>query len=648
MKTRDKVGSFELSANCTAKLGGIFLLASLIVLVALSAARPSVGLAQDRAGSANGNGAELAHKAALALMPPAFGMPADQITAPQQLASNQYFQPYHLYPSASWPEAAAWGRWGGDERGAAALTTAFNWDSANDHSVHLFTQTSGGSLSLAQVAPAGETPMAMRRGDFNEDGLDDLVTANQDEDTIGVFLQNSGGGLGSMTAYPVGTSPDGVAVGDFNGDLRDDIAVTHAVSQTVVLYYQQADGSLGSPAQLELSSGGFNDLAAGDLNGDGYDDLVVLRGAGHQSAQIAIFYQHERALSAPVFRTAEDGGFLAHGLAVGDVNGDGRADIVVSAGGNAPDAYLNVFIQQAGGSLAADPIVYPAFHLPEAVEIGDIDHDGLNDVLVVHAAWMALSVYTQTPSAALSSYTTVTLPYRDFYRPDSLALGDLNRDGGLDVLVANHSYLPAENGLVVLENSGLAPTSTITLPAGGVFISDTLSYQIEGLASSTAVMLEISTDGGLTWQAQAAASPWSFAWSLPVMDGIYRILSRASDANGQVQSPAAQARVIVDRTAPSGTLLINGGDENSSALAVSLTLAAQDSHSGVCEMQIRNAGARWPAWQPYTTSLPWTLSAGEGPHQVEARYRDCAGNISAIVSDSINRGYKRYLPLVTR
>lgn len=75
---------------------------------------------------------------------------------------------------------------------------------------------------------------------------------------------------------------------------------------------------------------------------------------------------------------------------MGDVTDDGRADIIVTAGGNIPNAFVNVFVQQPDGSLATSPTVYPAFHLPEAVEVGDVNHDSHNNVILSHAAWMSL------------------------------------------------------------------------------------------------------------------------------------------------------------------------------------------------------------------------------------------------------------------
>jgi hypothetical protein len=143
------------------------------------------------------------------------------------------------------------------------------------------------------------------------------------------------------------------------------------------------------------------------------------------------------------------------------------------------------------------------------------------------------------------------LPYTDDYRPHALALADVTDDGGLDVLLANHSALPEENGLVVLSNSNDAPTSRITSPYPSLHVTETTSVLIEGTASANAITLEVSTDGGQTWQSQPASPTWSFNWTEPRSSGNHIILSyhalwvRAIDGAGKVQSPPAQTRILV-------------------------------------------------------------------------------------------------------
>jgi hypothetical protein len=99
--------------------------------------------------------------------------------------------------------------------------------------------------------------------------------------------------------------------------------------------------------------------------------------------------------------------------------------------------------------------------------------------------------------------------------------------------------------------------------------------------------------------------------------------------------------VTPDHTAPTGTVLINGGARRTNTRTVTLTLNAADEEggTGLTSMRIKNAGRKWGAWQPYAETKRWKLTRGAGKKIVHVVYRDAAGSGSAAVSDSI-----RYRP----
>lgn len=324
-------------------------------------------------------------------------------------------------------------------------------------------------------------------------------------------------------------------------------------------------------------------MATGDLNSDGRDDLALLRGSGQSTDHVAVFYQQDHALAAPVYLTVETGGFQAHGLAVGDVNDDGRDDIVVTAGGNTPHAYLNVFHQQTDGSMVkALHSPYTAYHLPEAVEIGDV-----------------------------------------------------TGDGALDALIASHSSLSSDNGLVVVPNATpSAPTSSITNPALATYITSTIaiSYPIQGTASAGTASLKVSTNGGQSWYAALGTTNWTYDWTVP-QDGSYIILSRATDAAGHVQSLPARTRAIVDRTSPTVTMVIDDDALYTTIPTVTLTITATD-YNGIDAMRFTNQGGSYTEWQSPVVTRTWELSGTDGKKTVLAQVRDVPGNITTI-SDTI-------------
>ncbi|MBX7159844.1 MAG: sialate O-acetylesterase [Acidimicrobiia bacterium] len=113
------------------------------------------------------------------------------------------------------------------------------------------------------------------------------------------------------------------------------------------------------------------------------------------------------------------------------------------------------------------------------------------------------------------------------------------------------------------------------------------------------------------------------------------------DADGNPAHPAFAVPVIrggPDVIAPTGSIVIADGTAQTTATTVSVSLAASDDRSttGSIEMKVSNAADLAGAgWQPFSPSLTWTLTAGTGTRTVYARFRDAAGNESAIVSDSI-------------
>ena len=269
---------------------------------------------------------------------------------------------------------------------------------------------------------------------------------------------------------------------------------------------------------------------------------MALRGAGYASDSVAIFSQDDGAFAAPVLLSPTTGGYLPHSVAVGDVNGDGLDDVVVTAGGNTPDAYLNVFLQGAGG-LAATPTTYPAYHLPSAVAIADITHDGREDVVVAHDGWRTLSVYTQNATGTLDSYVVATIPYSSRYRPNALALADFNGDGGLDAAVVGR-----EAGLTTLYNVAGAPTAAIAIPADASHVMAG-SLVVSGTVGLDATSVQVRVKGLTGWQdAPVANGTWQTTVNVPTTERTWWIEARAVSVD-RFQALPSRHRVQVDPTA---------------------------------------------------------------------------------------------------
>lgn len=93
----------------------------------------------------------------------------------------------------------------------------------------------------------------------------------------------------------------------------------------------------------------------------------------------------------------------------------------------------------------------------------------------------------------------------------------------------------------------------------------------------------------------------------------------------------------LDKTAPQGTIKINGGDAYTRSASVKLSLGAYDPSpgNGLDKMRLMQDGGSWSAWMPYATSKSFTLTNANGTRTVNAQYRDWAGNVSKVALDRI-------------
>ena len=386
------------------------------------------------------------------LMPPAGGdlQPAGQINA------SGLFDPYVVYPSGAYDWAVGIGDFNNDELNDVAISD----DNYNNSKLRIFLQNAGGTLDTPVVYNTGSRPVSLAVGDLNNDQRDDVVVANSYDDTIGVFLQQIDGTMAPQVTYNTSNSPDAVVVADLNNDGLDDVAVSHWNAANIGVFLQQLDGTLGSMISYSAPQAGYDDIDRGDLNNDGLMDVVKMNGQG-LNPNLSVYLQNAcGTLDGPINYDLP-GNILSHGVATGELTGDGLVDLALSHGWNRPASQLSVFAQTVSGTLQLDA-TYNAYDIPEPVEIIDVDMDGLQDVLVAHGGWIQVGIFLQQPDGTLAPYLLDTIPYASHYGPQGLDVGDINNDWLPDIVIADYNY-----GLVVLYHvsgpSYPTPTPTITV-----------------------------------------------------------------------------------------------------------------------------------------------------------------------------------------
>jgi hypothetical protein len=350
------------------------------------------------------------------------------------------FEPYTIYAEGAEAKAVGIGDFNHDSLEDVAMTTG--WP---ENLLFIFTQDITGTLSQPITYTSGSSPNVLAIGDLNNDTWDDVVVANFDDDNIGVYLQQPDGSLLGPTLYDAGDAPNAIAIGDLNADGRDDVVLSHWSEEIIGVFTQKLDGTLESIAKLESPQAGWDDIDVGDLNGDGRTDVVKMNGQFPANPNLSVYTQNlVGGLNDAV--PYDLGKPVGNGIAVGDVSGDGREDVVMSYGGNRPFSHIAVFSQTITGTLGVTT-THTALDNPEAVEIADLNADGRLDILVLHGGWSSLSVYLQYTGGQLGQFRQYALPIpnTNHYGPQSLAVGDLNNDSLPDVAIADDRH-----GLLVL------------------------------------------------------------------------------------------------------------------------------------------------------------------------------------------------------
>ena len=303
----------------------------------------------------------------------------------------------------------------------------------------VFSGASAQSFGPVSVYSAGpnSTLYAVALGDVTGDGRPDIVTTDFNAGSVLVLPGQAGGSFGAFSSYPgrANGGPQGVALGDLNGDGRLDIVVTNTFASNVGVLLGQAGGGF---AAMSFYSTGTSTTAASsaprgivlrDVSGDGRLDILTANGA---AASVSVLLGLAGGGLAPVASYSTGSSTNPYALALGDVNGDGRADIVTANGNDT----VGVLPGQAGGTFGA-AVAYPvgSVSIVDKVALGDVNRDGRLDIVTTNFAAHAASVLLGQASGGFGTATNYQSGAQNTV--SDVALGDINGDGRLDIVAAN-------------------------------------------------------------------------------------------------------------------------------------------------------------------------------------------------------------------
>jgi hypothetical protein len=271
-------------------------------------------------------------------------------------------------------------------------------------------------------------------GEFNRDGIQDLVTASGG--TVGLLLGNGNGTFQPVINFPGAANPSGIAIGYFNPDAFQDLAVVASGGISVLL--GNGDGTLQAPLFIDTGVPVIGltrrSIAVGDFNRDGTEDLVASNAPAPSLA--VLLGNGDGTFRAPLIIDAGGDGFS---LAIGDFNSDRIQDLATTTSFPSPPG-ISVLQGNGNGTFRT-----PSFFSLEpggaagSIAVGDFNSDGIHDLAAASSSSVSVpfsnvSILLGTGAGTfqppvrfliggLSSFSIATGRFNTDYRPDIAVSG---------------------------------------------------------------------------------------------------------------------------------------------------------------------------------------------------------------------------------
>ena len=325
------------------------------------------------------------------------------------------------------------------------------------HGDGTFVQASGSPITV------GNFPETVRTGDFNNDGVLDLVVANGKDDTVSILLGNGDGTFTAGAPVPVAGFPFFTAVADFNGDGLADVAVTSADDNTVTILLGNGDGTFHQAAGSPIPGFDYNpaQVIAADFNGDGIPDLAVANYTAidqtppedDQKSNVSVLLGKGDGTFTPAPGSPITVGLYATNVLAADFNQDGKTDLAVLNQGDIndlPTQTLTLLLGDGTGGFASAGTPTQLGKTPNDLVAADFSGNGNTDLAIPNIGEFDTTIllyqFTQTATASVSG---ITIAGTGTHYVDAVYEGDT-------------SFAPSTSPTIPLQGSTVGTSLTLT------------------------------------------------------------------------------------------------------------------------------------------------------------------------------------------
>jgi len=279
--------------------------------------------------------------------------------------------------------------------------------------------------------------------DLNGDKKNDLVVSSYSSSAVWTMLGDGKGGFGNALSFSTVGRPNNVVVADFNGDKKLDFATSDNDGQWVTIGVGNGDGTFRSSQGYGYGwNNTINGIATADLNGDGYPDVVMANGGTGVGISVQLGSSHGalgQATSIAVGACGNANRNPVTSVALGDVNGDKRIDVVTTSTNSASYCVTNqigVLTGLGNGQFHA-PVFYSTGTTQQSYNatLANLRGKGLD--IVVSNGDGSISVLLNNGKGVFG--TANVIAGASGTSAGSIAVGDFNKDGKLDLAITNYN-----------------------------------------------------------------------------------------------------------------------------------------------------------------------------------------------------------------